>query len=150
GADTAQLGSGNDTFQWDPGDGSDSIDGQGGTDTVAFNGSNAGEAITVSGHQLTRNIAAITMNYDSVEGVNVRTFGSADTVTTGDLDGLKTVNVDLGAFDGTDDGAADDVIVRGTDGDDELYLGNNSILDPSGATVSVTNQFSLDRLIADG
>jgi len=149
GADSAQMGSGNDTFQWGPGDGSDTVDGQSGTDSLAFNGSNAGEAITVSGHQLTRNIAAITMDY-SVEAVNVRTLGSADTVTTGDLTGLKAVNVDVGAFDGGDDGAADDVIVGGTDGDDELELGDNSILDPSGATVSVTNQHTLDRLIADG
>ena len=66
------------------------------------------------------------MDY-TVEGVNVRTLGGADTVTTGDLDGLKTVNVDLGAFDGGDDGAADDVIVGGTDGDDEFDLGDNAI-----------------------
>jgi Ca2+-binding RTX toxin-like protein len=149
GADSAQMGSGNDRFQWDPGDGSDTVDGQSGTDALDFNGSNAGETIAVAGHQLTRNIGGITMNY-SVEGVNVRTLGSADTVTTGDLDGLKSVNVDLGAFDGGDDGAADDVIVGGTDGDDEFALGDNSIKGPGGVPVSVTNQHSLDRLIADG
>jgi Ca2+-binding RTX toxin-like protein len=149
GADSAQMGSGNDTFQWDPGDGSDTVDGQSGSDSLAFNGSNAGEAITVAGHQLTRNIANITMNYDSVEGVNVRTLGSADTVTTGDLTGLKTVNVDLGAFDNGDDGAADDVVVGGTDGDDEFDLADNAIVF-GGTTVSVTNQHTLDRLIADG
>ena len=32
GADIAQLGTGNDHFQWDPGDGSDTVDGQAGTD----------------------------------------------------------------------------------------------------------------------
>ena len=148
GADTALMGSGNDRFEWDPGDGSDSVEGQSGTDALDFNGSNAGEAIHVSGHQLTRNVAAITMDY-SVEGVNVRTLGSADTVTTGDLDGLKTVNVDLGAFDGGDDAAADDVVVGGTDGDDEFDLGDNAIVFGD-TTVSVTNQHSLDRLIADG
>src|SRR5262249_12346229 len=103
GADTATMGSGDDTFQWDPGDGSDTVDGQGGTDTLAFNGSNAGEEIHVTGHSLTRNIAAITMNYTSIEGVNVRTLGSVDQVILDDLTGLKTVNVDLGAFDGTGD-----------------------------------------------
>ena len=70
GADTALMGTGNDRFQWDPGDGSDSVDGQDGTDALDFNGSNIGEAIHVSGHQLTRNVAAITMDY-TVEGVNV-------------------------------------------------------------------------------
>ena len=149
GADTAQMGSGDDTFEWDPGDGSDTVDGQTGTDALDFVGSNIGEAIHVSGHQLTRNVAAITMDY-TVEGVNVRTLGGADTVTTGDLDGLKTVNADVGAFDGGDDAEADDVIVSGTDGDDEIDLGDNSITAPSGATVSVSNQHPLDRLIADG
>ena len=33
------LGAGDDTFQWDPGDGSDTIEGQDGTDTMLFNGS---------------------------------------------------------------------------------------------------------------
>jgi Ca2+-binding RTX toxin-like protein len=109
GADTAQMGSGDDTFQWDPGDGSDTVDGQGGTDALAFNGSNIGEEIHVTGHQLTRNVAAITMNY-TVEGVNVRTLGGVDIVTTEDLAGLKTVGVDLGA-----DATADTVIANGTD-----------------------------------
>jgi hypothetical protein len=31
---------GNDTFTWNPGDGSDVIEGQGGTDALIFNGSN--------------------------------------------------------------------------------------------------------------
>jgi Ca2+-binding RTX toxin-like protein len=148
GDDSAQMGSGNDTFQWDPGDGSDTVDGQSGTDALAFDGSNVGEAIHVSGHQLTRNVGGITMNY-SVEGVNVRTLGSADTVTTGDLDGLKTVNVDLSGFDGGDDLVADDVIAGGTGGDDEFELGDNAIVFGD-TTVSVTNRQSLDRLIADG
>ena len=48
GADTAKLGSGNDRFQWDPGDGSDSVEGEGGTDALDFNGSNIGELIDVT------------------------------------------------------------------------------------------------------
>ena len=44
----ALLGGGNDTFQWDPGDGSDTVEGQTGTDTLDFNGSNIGEQIDVS------------------------------------------------------------------------------------------------------
>ena len=34
----ALLGAGDDTFQWDPGDGSDTVEGQDGTDTMVFNG----------------------------------------------------------------------------------------------------------------
>jgi Ca2+-binding RTX toxin-like protein len=48
GSDTALLGSGNDTFVWNPGDGSDVVEGQGGSDTLQFNGSNAGESISIS------------------------------------------------------------------------------------------------------
>ena len=62
-----------------------------------------------AGVQLTRNVAAITMNY-TVEGVNVRTLGGVDIVTTDDLAGLKTVGVDLGA-----DATPDTVIANGTD-----------------------------------
>ena len=41
GDDVALLGAGNDTFQWDPGDGNDVVEGQAGTDRLLFNGSNA-------------------------------------------------------------------------------------------------------------
>ena len=43
GSDTALLGDGNDMFQWDPGDGSDMVEGQAGTDTLLFNGANVAE-----------------------------------------------------------------------------------------------------------
>ncbi len=47
GADQANLGAGDDRFQWDPGDGSDTVEGQAGNDRLDFNGSNAGEEITL-------------------------------------------------------------------------------------------------------
>ena len=34
------LGAGDDVFQWDPGDGSDTVEGQSGSDTMVFNGAN--------------------------------------------------------------------------------------------------------------
>src|SRR3954471_17676371 len=120
GADTARLGSGNDTFEWDPGDGSDSVDGQGGTDALAFNGSNIGEEIHVTGNTLTRNVAAITMSFAGLENVNVRPLGGVDNVT-----------------------------VDGTDGDDELDLSANTI-DADGLKVSIVDPEPTDRLIADG
>src|SRR4051812_32908388 len=45
GNDTALLGAGDDTFQWDPGDASDTVEGQAGTDTMQFNGANIAERI---------------------------------------------------------------------------------------------------------
>ena len=41
GNDTVLLGAGNDVFQWDPGDGSDVVEGQGDSDTLRINGSGA-------------------------------------------------------------------------------------------------------------
>jgi len=128
GSDTAQLGAGDDTFQWDPGDGSDVVEGDSGTDTMQFNGSNAAEniALSASGSHalLTRNIASITMDLHGMENVNVRALGSADNIAVHDLTGtdVTQVNVDLAAFDGTGDGAADQVAVDGTSGADTVVV----------------------------
>ena len=97
GADTLHGGSGNDHLQWDPGDGSDVVEGDGGTDTLDFNGSNAGEKITLlaNGPRVTlfRNIANITLDVDGVEAAAIRALGSADDVTVGDLTGTDLRNV---------------------------------------------------------
>ncbi|MGZ4246969.1 MAG: beta strand repeat-containing protein [Solirubrobacteraceae bacterium] len=138
GSDVAFGGGGNDTFVWDPGDGSDTLEGQGGTDAMDFNGSNASEKIDVSANGsrvlLTRDVAAITMDLNGIEALNLRTLGSADTVNVHPLTGtdLTTANVDLSAFDGTSDGAADNVNVIGTDGPDSATVGG------SAGAVSVT------------
>jgi hypothetical protein len=48
GNDLALMGAGDDVFQWDPGDGSDILEGQDGIDSMLFFGSNASENIDVS------------------------------------------------------------------------------------------------------
>ena len=73
GADVALLGRRGVTwFQWDPGDASDTVEGGSGADALDFNGSNIGELIAVVPNgervRLTRNIASIVMDLDSVEG----------------------------------------------------------------------------------
>jgi Ca2+-binding RTX toxin-like protein len=124
GTDRALLGTGADRFQWDPGDGNDTVEGEGGTDALDFNGSAIAELIEVSANgargQLTRNIAAITMDFDDVEGVLVHSFGGNDTITVGDLTGtdVKTVDVDLALYGGGADLAQDTVVVNGTDARD--------------------------------
>src|SRR6478735_7850527 len=159
GADTAFLGTGDDHFQWDPGDGSDTVEGQAGNDTLDFNGSNAAEQIelTANGNRLrlTRNVANITMDTDSTEHVNIRTLGSADTTTIGNLAGtaVKSVHVDLQAFDGTGDGAPDSVVVRGTDGDDRLSAGNegnDQTIGGASVDVSVFGDEAADAIRVDG
>jgi Ca2+-binding RTX toxin-like protein len=128
GADRALLGSGNDHFQWDPGDGSDVVEGQNGRDTLDFNGSNIGEQIELGANgsrlRLTRNVAAITMDVDGVESVDVRLLGGADTFTVDDLSATKVraVNVDLGTTGGTGDGQADTIVVDGTPRSDQVEV----------------------------
>ena len=158
GSDVVIGGGGNDTFVWDPGDGSDTIEGQGGADVMDFNGSNAAENIDVSANgtrvRLFRDVANITMDLNGIEALNLRTLGSADTVNVHDLSGtgLTTANVDVSAFDGTSDGAADNVNVFGTDGPDNATVGGTGgvvKVTGLGETVNVSGADSTDGVGVD-
>src|SRR5882762_7287271 len=48
GNDIVTLGSGDDTFTWNPGDGNDTVEGRGGTDTVVFNNSSLSDSVDIS------------------------------------------------------------------------------------------------------
>jgi Ca2+-binding RTX toxin-like protein len=123
-------GDGNDTFVWNPGDGSDLIEGQGGQDTLQFNGANVAENIDLSANgsrlRLFRDVANITMDVDGVEQVNVVALGGADTITVNDLSGtaVTQVNLDLAVppGSGTGDGQPDTIIVNGTAGADAVAI----------------------------
>lgn len=123
GIDAAELGSGNDRFTWDPGDTSDTVEGQGGSDEVAFNGSSIGELIELSANgpraRLTRNIAGVTLDADGVEGFAVIARGGTDTLTVKDMAGTDVESAD---FDLGIDGAADSVIAEGGAGDDRARI----------------------------
>ncbi|MGY4332408.1 Ca2+-binding RTX toxin-like protein [Bradyrhizobium sp. LB7.2] len=85
GNDVALLGAGDDIFTWNPGDGSDTVFGDAGTDTLVFNGSNVAENMSISangGHALlTRDVAAIVMDLDGIERVQIAAAGGADNIT---------------------------------------------------------------------
>jgi Ca2+-binding RTX toxin-like protein len=138
GNDTAFLGAGDDVFQWDPGDGSDTVEGGDGTDTLLFNGANIAEIFDVSANgervRFTRNIGNIVMDLNDVERIDVNALGGTDTVTVNDLSGtdVTQVNINLaGTIGGTaGDGAADTIIVNGSNGAD--------IVDVFGAGTSVS------------
>jgi Ca2+-binding RTX toxin-like protein len=161
GNDVALLGSENDTFQWDPGDGSDTVEGQAGVDTMLFNGSGASENFDVSANggrvRFFRNVANITMDTNDVEKIDLRTFGGNDTVVVNDLTGtdLTDITTDLALVpgSGTDDGAADNVIVNGTNGDDIAVVGGqggNIQVVGLASTVSVTGAATgIDRVTVD-
>src|SRR4051794_2312149 len=112
GNDVGFLGAGDDTFQWDPGDGSDVVEGQDGSDDMLFNGANINERFDVSANggrvRFTRDVAAIVMDLNDVEAINLKALGGADNLTVNDLSGtdLATVDGDLAAAGGADDAAA--------------------------------------------
>src|SRR5919197_1949949 len=73
GADHASLGDGNDTFQWTPGDASDTVDGQAGVDLLDAFGGNVAETVDVSANgdhvRFTRDIAGVTLDLDGTETI---------------------------------------------------------------------------------
>jgi Ca2+-binding RTX toxin-like protein len=160
GSDIAFMGDGNDTFVWNPGDGSDTVEGQGGSDTLQFNGANIAENIDLSANgarlRLSRDIGSVVMDVDGVETVNVAALGGGDTITVNDLSGtaVAQVNIDLAnpPGTGTGDGAADTVVVNGTNDDDAItVVGDASATDVGGslaAAVHITGaEADKDRLV---
>ena len=149
GNDIAYLGRGSDSFRWDPGDGSDVIEGQRGRDTMLFNGAAANETVTMTanGERLIflRNPGNVTMDTDGVEVVDFNALGGTDTVTVNDLTGtdVTKTNLDLAGALGGDagDGAVDNVVVNGTDGDDTIDIdGSGSGADVTGLATAVSVQ----------
>jgi Ca2+-binding RTX toxin-like protein len=160
GTDVAFLGAGDDTFQWDPGDASDTVEGQAGTDAMRFNGSNVNERMVVSANgqrvRFTRDVAAVVMDLNDVESIVARTLGGADNLVVGELSGtdVTNVNADLAASGGGDDGAADNVDVNGTNADDGVTVtgaGPSAQVAGLSAQVSVSGAGAVnDRLTVNG
>ena len=147
GADTAILGDGNDTFRWDNGEGSDVIEGQDGRDTMVFNGAGIDENVTMTANEgrlkFFRTQGNVTMDTDGVEIVDDNPLGGADSVTVNDLTGtdVTQTNLDLAGTPGGSaaDGAVDNVVVNGTNGDDNINIdGNGSGADVTGLATAVS------------
>ena len=140
GNDTAYLGRGNDAFRWDPGDGSDVIEGQRGRDTMLFNGAAVPENITLTANgrrlKFFRVQGNVTMDTKGVEVVDLNALGGTDTITVNDLTGtdVRHTNLDLaGTLGGSaGDGAIDNVVLAGTNGNDRIRVNGS----PSGADVT--------------
>src|SRR5262249_39086731 len=133
GNDTAFMGAGNDTFEWDQGDGSDIVEGQDGRDTMLFNGSNEDESFDLSANgnharllRTTANAADVTMDLNDVEQVDLSARGGADTIVINDLSAtdVTALNLDLDSAlgTGTGDNASDSVIVNGTNRNDGVQI----------------------------
>jgi Ca2+-binding RTX toxin-like protein len=118
------MGAGDDVFQWNPGDGSDTVEGQDGFDTMQFFGSSINENITIAANGgralFFRDVANVTMDLNDVEAIEFRALGGADNIVVGDLSGtdVTRVDLDLRGPNGGGDGAVDTVTVTGTQGAD--------------------------------
>jgi Ca2+-binding RTX toxin-like protein len=96
-----------DTFTWNPGDGSDIVDGDTGADHLVFNGSGASEVIGIAAVaarvQLTRDVASITMDIGTTEALSVIALGGNDSITVSSLAAATDLTtLLLSGDDGTD------------------------------------------------
>lgn len=159
GNDTAFLGSGNDVFQWDPGDGSDVVEGQDGSDRLLFFGSNAAEAIQIAANGgrvlFQRDVGNVTMDLNDTEHIEFRALGGADNITVGDLSGTDAtrIDADLRGPNGAGDGAADTITVNATNGSDVFGVtGDAGGVNVFGLSAEVNVFFADDgdRLVLNG
>ena len=136
------------------------IEGGEGTDTMLFNGAAINETATLSanGGRATffRVQGNVTMDTDGIETVEDNALGGADSVTVNDLTrtDVTQTNLDLAVALGgsAGDGAADNVVVNGTNGDDSINIdGNGSGADVNGlaTAVSVRHADQNDSLSVD-
>src|SRR6185369_16263546 len=133
-------------FVWNPGDGSDTVNGQAGFDTLAFNGANIAEQINILAngtHTLfTRNVASIAMDLEAMERIEFKALGGADAITIGDLTGtgVKQVALDLGGSVPGGDGAEDTVLADFSNAKDVIKLtqGADGVLSIASAALAIT------------
>jgi Ca2+-binding RTX toxin-like protein len=127
GADVGLMGRGDDSFTWDPGDGSDRVEGSRGDDTMIFNGAGGAETFDASANgtrlRFFRNLGNIVMDVDDTERLDLRALGSTDSITMNDVSktDLEVFDIDLALAIGgaAPDGAADIVHLVGSDRDDD-------------------------------
>jgi len=160
GNDVALMGAGDDVFQWNPGDGNDTLEGQDGADSMLFFGANIAENIDIAANGgrvlFTRDIASVVMDMDDVEGIDFRALGGADNVVVGDLSGTDLTNagLDLRGPNGGGDGAADSITVNGTQGGDVFGAagdaGGIAVFGLHTAVSVVSQEQANDRLLLNG
>jgi Ca2+-binding RTX toxin-like protein len=161
GNDLAFLGAGNDLFVWNPGDGSDTIEGQAGTDTLHFNGNAGNEIFDISANGgralLARNVGNVVMDLNDVERIELQASGGLDTIAVNNPAGtdLKQVAIDLaGAAPGTGDASVDAVVVNATGGKDTINVAlTGGLVAVSGLSAQVTianSEAANDRLTVNG
>lgn len=156
GDDVAVLGAGDDRFSWDPGDGNDLVLGGDGIDTLDFDGAGIGEEIVISASGTTsvleRDIAAVRMDMQAVERIDLRLLGGTDSVTVRDMTGtgMAEIVIDLSG----PDGAADLIAVNGTEDADDVVIslqGGAIVLSGLSATIRILGfEDGIDQFVFNG
>ena len=151
GVDVALMGAGDDSFTWDPGDGSDKVEGEAGSDTMVFNGAAAAENFdfSASGNRLrlVRTQGAITMDTAGVERVDLRALGGVDNTVVNDLSATDVKNIELDLETtiggGAGDGTVDTTTINGTGGNDTIAIAPNAgAVDVTGLAAAVKIEHS--------
>lgn len=160
GDDVALLGAGDDVFQWNPGDGSDVVEGGPGTDELLFFGAGASENVDIAANgeriRFFRDVANITMDLNDLGRITFRALGGADNIAVGDLTGTDATNISisLAGAAGGGDGAADTVTANGTQTGDVVVVrsvGGGVRVDGLQARISITDaEGASDRMTVNG
>jgi Ca2+-binding RTX toxin-like protein len=147
GDDTALMGAGNDVFIWNVDDGSDTVEGGVGKDTLRFNGSNVNELLTMGALAggdagVGRNIGGGGVTLDDVERIELQALGNSDTIRIHDLTGtdVKQVAVDLSTgTPGVGDGAIDTITIEASTANNTINLTQASgIISVAGLAAQIT------------
>jgi hypothetical protein len=149
-------GDASDTFTWNPGDGSDVIEGGSGSDRLVFNGSAADESFTLSSvgtrFELLRSVGGIGMDVADVEEINLNMQGGADQVTVNDL-GAASVTL-LHVNTGSADATVDTITLEGSALPDYVQVSAISdstvLVEGLSVPVDITGYAINDQLIVNG
>lgn len=170
GNDIAFLGRGDDVFGWDPGDGSDVVEGEAGHDTLEFDGSDGNEVMSLSPNgdrlRFLRDLGNIEMDLNSIERVEVDAKGGDDLITANLATGAAPATVEfvVDGGDGNDtilggngndtlNGGSGNDVIDGNRGDDIAFLGSGNdvfIWDPGDGSDVVEGGSGNDTLQFNG
>ncbi len=166
--DTLQGGSGNDRFIWNPGDGTDTIDGRDGIDTVEVNGDDSPESFTVTANGANVRFDRISpapffLDIAACENLVLNAHGGNDSLAcTGNLAALIQITADGGPGDDTllgSNGADvllggdDNDFIDGNQGNDTIRggAGNDTVQwDPGDGSDTVDGDTGHDTIVFNG
>jgi hypothetical protein len=157
-ADAPNAGKYVGVYFWNPGDGSETIDGGKGFDTLQFNTSGASENISVldfGGHAVvTRDVDGVTLDLQNIERIAFGGDGGGqDNFFISQLDGTAVKEIDIALGPPGGDGAADVVGLTGEAGGDKItFVSAADGLHVKGlsAEVVITGADTFDRVAVNG